>query len=158
MTTTKKKLCWNCEGSVARDALNCPYCGVYLRRDEDNDDYEDEEDAITPPYRIESFAKNAVPQAPYATPESAAISTTPVAESKPILSTKTLNDWKTVFIPLLLLLSGSIFLVFGMILLLFSSGGLLTVQWRGSLWIWYLVLALPLLYFGWRTLKNLDES
>ena len=26
----KKKLCWSCEGRVAKEAENCPYCGVYL--------------------------------------------------------------------------------------------------------------------------------
>ncbi len=35
----KKKLCWNCEGNVAREVDNCTYCGVYLQApelDEDN--------------------------------------------------------------------------------------------------------------------------
>lgn len=161
-TITKKKLCWNCEGNVARDAVNCPYCGVYLRRDEDlrNDYDEEEEDHLTPPYRIEALQKNqeTVPQPPYVA--SQAITQPEPAEKKKKLASSIgkLTEWKSVFIPIVLLLAGSVFLTFGMILFLFSKGGLLTVKWQGSLWIWYVVMALPSLYFGWRTLKNLDET
>lgn len=161
-TTTKKKLCWNCEGNVSKDAINCPFCGVYLRRDEDLDnDYEDEEeDPLTPPYKminpIETQA--AVPQPPY--PASEVIEQPPLSENSKKWNAPIgkLTEWKAVFVPILFLLSGSVFLIFGMILSLFSKGGILTLQWQGSLWIWYFVLAFPLLYFGWRTLKNLDED
>jgi hypothetical protein len=34
----KKKLCWNCEGNVAKDIDNCPYCGVYVHGAEVEED------------------------------------------------------------------------------------------------------------------------
>lgn len=155
-TAGKKKLCWNCEGNVSREASNCPYCGVYLHRDQDEeiDIEDDEEEELAPIYRSVSPENNstAIPQAPYSAPQPA---TRQENEAKP---SSVQAEWKNTFIPLLLLLSGSFFLLFGLTLFLFSHNGFLTLQWKESYWPFYLIAALPLLYFGWNDLQNLKEE
>ena len=55
---------------------------------------------------------------------------------------------------MLLLLPGSFFLFFGMILLFFSNDGTLSLEWNAHYWFFYLLLAAPLIYYGWRTLNR----
>src|SRR6516225_3769057 len=49
----KTKLCWNCEGSVGRDAVNCKYCGVYLHQNE-NQEIDSEESEETEDFKESS--------------------------------------------------------------------------------------------------------
>jgi len=146
----KTKLCWNCEGSVARDVIHCSYCGVYLKRDEDEDlQFEQNtEESYKPSYNPASSDQEEVPPPPYQATKQA-VEAIPSAPSS--------VDWKAVVFPLFLLLSGSFFLFFGLLLTFFSENGLLTLQWDSSYWFVYFTLSMPLLYFGWRTLGQLPE-
>ena len=164
-TAVKKKLCWNCEGNVSRQADNCPYCGVYLHRENDDHDeeYDEiEEEDITPPYQPEPTNSKQmdpiIPTPPYAAQESPTAPEAYIQQAaKPLLQLS--SGWKAVVFPLTFLLAGSVFLLFGLILFLFSQNGTLTLQWNGEYWYAYLLVALPLLYLGWNTLQNLsDES
>ena len=67
-----------------------------------------------------------------------------------------LDDFKRVVMAVALLLSGSVFFLFGVALGLFSHDGVLTLSWDGSFWYAYALLAIPLLLFGWRSLMKLD--
>lgn len=150
-TTVKRKLCWNCEGSVTRDAANCPYCGVYLHP-KDDDGYEDIEDH-RPPYAIPEEQENTVPEAPYAATREAVIENKP--EKTPLQIMKAQSaDWKIVVLPLAMLLAGSLSLLFGVLLLLFSHNGTFTLQWNASYWVYYLVASIPLLFMGWKSLQE----
>ena len=64
------------------------------------------------------------------------------------------EEGRGVVVPMLLLLPGVFFLLFSLILLLFSNHGLLTLQWKAQYWFIYAGVALPLLYFGWRSLGS----
>lgn len=164
-TAVKKKLCWNCEGNVSRQADNCPYCGVYLHRENDDADYEEDDDPedLTPPYHPQPLSQeeNTIPSAPYLAQDS--VQETPqIAETyiqkaaEPLLNLT--GGWKTVVLPLVFLLSGSVLLLFGTILSLFSQDGVLTLQWNGEYWFVYLLTSLPLLYLGWKTLQNVTDE
>jgi len=140
--TGKKKLCWNCEGSVAAELENCPFCGVYLSP------LQSHQSSSSPraPYAMEeSEEEREIPQAPYANPSHEESATLAIASPEMV-------DQSPLFIPLLMLLAGSVFLLFGIVLVLFSEQGVLTLQWNSTWWYAYILLALPMLAFGWKSL------
>lgn len=132
----KRKLCWHCEGGVALEEDNCPYCGVYLHPEEPlpqresatiqlpshNDNDDDEEESFSSP--VEEVAIPSV----------------------------------TFFKALALLLVGSTLAFFALALFLFNENGLFTLQWDASRWYLYATVAIPLLYLGWRSLGSLESS
>lgn len=150
----KKKLCWNCEGNVSFETENCPFCGVYLSplgNDEGKDSL------FAPPYRIEETEEEPqVPTAPYVQEQT-------VREEVIPLNTKEVIDEKqsalqAILVPLILMLSGSVFLLFGLALFLFSHNGVFTLSWDASGWYLYLLLGLPILAYGCHTLMKLKDS
>jgi hypothetical protein len=154
----KKKLCWNCEGSVSLSAESCPYCGVSVA----GLPPEMSTDLPTPPYRlVNATQESAIPVAPYLDEteleeeESAEELSEDIAELADKAGEE--DTKKTVGI-LALLFAGSVFLLFGFALFLFSDEGYLTLHWNASYWFVYLLLALPLLFFGLRSLNTLQEQ
>ncbi len=142
----KTKLCWNCEGNVSRFAENCPYCAVYL-----SPDSEDLKEAEPAPVKGKSSKE--IPKAPYSPPQESLdedVSSSVKEAAAPIPKT----IFQTTFLPLCLLTAGIVSLFFAVILLLFSEHGKLTLQWDGELWYAYGIIALPLLFFGWKFLDQ----
>ena len=149
-TIQKKKLCWNCEGRVPLEEENCSYCGVYLGPAPDE---EGGQDILDPPYRIvETEEEEAIPQSPYE------MVTSKEEEGENTELAQTKSDFRYVVFPLLFLSLGSMSLFFGLILLLFSKNGVFSLTWNGDLWYLYLVFAAPILFLGWKTLKNLEDE
>ncbi|NGX42295.1 MAG: hypothetical protein K940chlam7_00573 [Chlamydiae bacterium] len=146
--TQKKKLCWNCEGRVSLEEENCPYCAVYVGPSPD----ENEKDILAPPYRIVDSEDEEVPSSPYAVDEEQE------EEEVEVQLSETRSDLKKIVLPLCLLSAGSMLFLFGLILLLFSNHGVFTVSWNSEYWYLYLVFALPMAFFGWRVLRNLEED
>lgn len=160
--TSKKRLCWNCEGNVSVDAETCPYCGVsVIPACLDN-----AASGFTPSYRHEDVNDSSIPLSPYALPVQAeqenaqedrsldAVEAGRDAEDqKPHY-----DEFKRALFASALLLPGSVFFMFGLALLLFSYDGVFTLQWDGTIWFVYLILAIPLLLFGWRYLSKLDQD
>ena len=151
-TTPKKKLCWNCEGRVSLEEENCPYCAVYLGPAPDENG--ESKDILAPPYRIVETDEENVPPSPYKSelPEEQP------AEEETTDLTVAKKDTKEVVLPLALLSAGSLFFLFGLILLLFSEHGVFTLTWNGEYWYFYLIFALPMLFFGWRALQKFDNE
>jgi hypothetical protein len=153
----KKKLCWNCDGNVSREIDNCPYCGVYLHAEEleENSSWNPSyrpssktEEIPTPIYQIQSEEE-----------EEETIESPPAEEIESPETTNNLSTQlkKDVF-PILFLMMGSIFFLFGIVLFLFSQNGVLTLQWQGSYAVYFLIASIPLVGFGWRFLQNLDSE
>jgi len=156
----KKKLCWSCEGRVAREAENCPYCGVYLSPNVPEVTKPSAAKPLAPPYTIPTHANAKALAAPYP-PKKAQEEDNNAgdeADSDAAASTAGMNDLKAVLTPLVLLLAGSVFFLFGAALYLFSQGGVFTLRWNGDYWMYYFVIALPMLFLGWRSLSNLKDS
>lgn len=146
--TPKKKLCWNCEGRVAQVDENCPFCGVYLSSSS-LINQQDESSTHIAPYRPST--DKTIPASPYGNKEEEAKD----EESSEIMQEEALNpNQRSNLLSFTLLLAGSVFLVFGLILLIFSRQGTLTLQWNASYWFAYLGLAIVLLFSGWRSLQN----
>lgn len=147
----QKKMCWNCEGSVDRDVDNCSYCGVYLHGTEEG-----------------------LPRAPWSPAETSASSnsthsTEEIPETiTPLQSTHLdfhahdfshlFNHLKQELFPLLFLMLGSIFFLFGVVLFLFSQNGTLTLQWKEESALYFLIFAFPLLSVGWILLQRIDPE
>lgn len=158
----KKKLCWQCEGYVAREIDNCPYCGVYLQETvvekiEDNPLWKS-------PYHPSSTHEGEIPSPIYKlTPEPEIDD-----ESQDNSATERPEnplDWKHLFdqlkqdvLPILFLMMGSIFLLFGIVLYLFSQNGTLTLQWQEKYGLYFLLFAFPLIGFGWKFLQQIKEN
>lgn len=159
-TPTKKKLCWNCDGNVPLRAEHCPYCGVYIEQSVDVDEAEDqEEEDHAPPYTMSASKKAPAPpystapkklKAPQSEPKVARPAVTHAAVPK--------EQLRKVVLPLLLLICGSVFALFGLVLLLFSDNGVFVLKWNGDHWPFYLGTGIVFLAIGWRLVGNVEES
>ncbi|MFN4173669.1 MAG: hypothetical protein ACK4HV_01000 [Parachlamydiaceae bacterium] len=130
----KKKLCWNCEGSVTHTVETCPYCGVYLSPENLKDD----------PQSQSRAPKELIPKPPYQ-PEEV------VAEE---LDTSK-QEQDGYLIPLVSLMAGAVFAIFGVIIYLFSQDGKLTLTWDSDWGLIFIALAIPLLFIGYRGASKL---
>lgn len=154
----KKKLCWNCEGNVSLKAEVCPYCGVSVV----GIPSDISSGALTPPYRLVNPAQEApIPVSPFAEPvlevEEEEERDPFIEESPEASHAAKEDDSRNVVIVLALLAIGSIFFIFGFALLLFSDEGFLSLHWNSTYWFVYLLLALPMLGFGFRQLNALND-
>jgi hypothetical protein len=155
----KKKLCWNCEGNVSKQIDNCPYCGVYLHSMES-----EEENLWNPSYRSSPNDEEDVPVPPYQAsstgPESSSSTDDSLEQTDSIkIFSGLLDQIKKDILPVLLLMGGSLFFLFGTILFLFADqDGTLTLRWKADLWIYFLAISLPSIYFGWSFLQQIDND
>lgn len=152
-TKTKKKLCWNCEGNVSLDDEACPYCGVSLDvsplAGTDPNTH-----AFASPFKPSTPSEPIIPKAPYAMHSESKEATIPTEEPDFALS-----DLHRTLLTLLSLSLGTILIIFGAILFLFSDAhGIFTLHWHGTYWYLYLVVGLPLIYFGWKTLQDFHSQ
>lgn len=155
-TKTKKKLCWNCEGNVSIDNETCPYCGVSLNVSP-MAGTDPNLNAFASPFKLPSDNLS-VPKAPYtAAPEEAIEQKDDAAPAdEPDFA---LSDLHRTLLTLVSLSLGTILVVFAAILFLFSDAtGTFTLHWNGSYWYLYLLVGVPLIYFGWRTMKDFHEE
>lgn len=149
----KKRLCWNCEGNVAAEAEICPYCGVSVVPAS----LDGSSQSFAPLYQPASSSSSAPPAPPYMrqeAPQEAAATTLQEEEASP--RDASFIEFKNVLWAVSLLLTGSVFLLFATTLALFSHNGVLTLQWNADAWIVYLILALPCLFFGWKSWSKLE--
>lgn len=153
----KKKLCWNCEGSVSSTIETCPYCGVSVVGIS-------ADLSPAPPYRfVNAKQEPAIPVSPFSDfpqaqpkePREAVLE-----EEEETLAEEegnSPNETKLTIIVLAALFLGSVFFVFGFALFLFSEEGRLSLEWNASYWYAYLLLSLPLLFFGFQKLNQIKD-
>ena len=160
----RQKMCTTCEGRIPLDANLCPYCGaeqgtsgqIYLQ-------HKSIQESLTslypPPYSAKnanSMKEHPIKMSP---PESEkkfhpkSLTTNP---SIPIDNADEQNaiEEKTSFWPLLLLSIGANMLLLGLLQLFFSDNGFLTLQWDSQYWFIYCLVALPLLYLGFKKVNS----
>jgi len=152
----KKRLCWNCEGNVSINEETCPYCGVSVIPAS----LDGSKDTFAPPYSLEASTEAIIPPPPYAALDHAPVNASAkeaVQEENSTDTDDSFVEFKKVLIALMLLLTGSVFFLFGLVLALFSNQGVFTLQWNGTLWFIYSGLSLPLLLCGWRALTKIES-
>lgn len=147
----KKKLCWNCEGNVSLQEENCPYCGVYLSPSEEGAAEEEMEELFSPPYRMDQRPSD-IPPSPFGV-KSEEVTSMHVAEEMKHGS----DELKRIIVPLSMLLSGTVFFLFGLALFLFSKKGVFILQWNGAFWYYYLAFGFAALIVGWKALSRVEE-
>lgn len=149
----RKRLCWNCEGSVSLAEEICPFCGVSVVPAFLEGTGAD----FTPPYSSNSEKGFEVPKSPYSIDQDKDMAATESAHAKEADDGEpAVDEFKRVVIAVSLLLTGSVFFLFGLALVLFSQNGIFTLQWNGDIWFIYTILALPLLFVGWKSLMKLE--
>lgn len=157
-----KRLCWNCDGSVSLHLSQCPYCGVDLSHLPEQSGEKNSYQGFASPFQSSASIDQSVPKPPFASVFNQDLSVSedewnqslgedaeePKKEEEELASTT-----KREMIALLLLLPGVVFFLFGLALLLFSSDGVLTLEWNQSFAYFYFIGAVPLLFLGWRALR-----
>lgn len=149
----KQKMCPSCEGRIPVDAEICPYCATELlatNRPSPLFQSQSLEDSLSalykPPYsakRTEMSGEAKLENSLYKEPAKEAAATPKEAGQSSLL-------------PTLLLLTGSNLFLIGLMQLFFAKDGLLQLEWDGSYWFLYCLFALPILYFGYRKVQDLD--
>lgn len=145
----QKKLCWNCEGSVSKEISNCSYCGVYLHSSELETD-----EKWAPFYSPDSHEEE-IPAPLYQTQTEEADDDTSQIERK---SSPLFKEAKKELLSLSLLMMGSIFFLFGLILFLFSENGEFLLKWNGKNWIYFIFIGISSLLIGWRFLEQVEDK
>jgi hypothetical protein len=59
---------------------------------------------------------------------------------------------------LALLMGGTFFFLFGCLLYFFSDGEYFVLRWSNAYWFIYLLIALPMIYFGLRNLRQIPDE
>jgi len=149
----KTKLCWNCEGAVAFNAENCPFCGVSVVPAS----LDGTPANFAPPYNMGTSQDAYIPRSPYAAqPEVQATDESIPTQTVEKGDETSFDDFKTAFWALVFLLSGAVFFLFGIVLVLFSTNGVFTLRWDATTWFFYSIVSVPLLILGWRCLSKLN--
>lgn len=148
-----KRLCWNCEGNVSQHLTRCPYCGVDLNQPSSREKNASYNGFASP---FQSAPTQEVPTPPYArlSKEVAAVDEMRQSTEKPQKEEENakLKANKEIM-SLLLLLPGVVFFLFGLMLMFFSKGGVLSLEWNQNVAYFYFLGATPLLYLGWRAFR-----
>lgn len=148
----KKKLCWNCEGSVSLSEETCPFCGVTVVPA-----FLEGAGEFSPPYASAHAESNPeIPKSPYGFHEEKSIHETEQHQKEHHATESESGDFKRTVLSLTFLLCGSVFFLFSMALGLFSHNGIFTLQWNANYWFIYTFLAIPLFFIGWRSLMKID--
>lgn len=141
-STIGNKLCWNCDGDIPLQSARCPYCGVQIQA-------EAKEEMEEP--KLPDSVRNREPFA--------LVSPAPRESEAPQPPKRVAVDTERseTLRPLLLILPGIVFLIFGIVLQVFSDGEYFTLRWKASFAWWFLAAAAPLLYYGWRAVDGMRE-
>jgi hypothetical protein len=169
-TTEKEKICVSCEGRIPFDAEVCPYCAVQQSAGGhhsfqspifENQSLEDSLTSLyTPPYQGKrpKFGQPREQQLPYAEEPSLYKEVTEKPEMNPFLGAIIEDEEqppKSSLIPTTLLFAGANITLIGLMQLFFSKNGVLRLEWNANFWFFYCLLGIPLLYFGYKKVKDL---
>lgn len=150
------KLCQFCDGNIAIDATECPFCGRSVLQSVETEEQEEtlSHDAIAdhyePPYS---------PNRGYKMRESSEKTNIddPFAEHKETFVTN--EKWQQMrnekhshlkkdLFPIMCLSLGAQLCALGLLILIFSTDGKLILEWSSKSWLIYAVIGCPLLVIG----------
>lgn len=161
----KQKICPSCEARVSLEAEVCPFCAYEINSHvakPQNQLFQSQslEDSLASLYKPPYQGKR-LPTPEEASPEprrpmkqknvEAALYGQSAEEE--IAETK---EKKSSLIPTMLLIAASNLFLIGLMLLFFSTSGSLQLEFDATNWFYYCVAALPLFYFGWKKLQEID--
>ena len=139
----RQKLCYNCEGEIDLDVIVCPFCAADLR---------EEKPTLRSP--MQQMSSSLYPS-PYPVreeePREAALPPRQEAEAPVEAEEKSSG----VVGSILLFSIGATLFLLGLLLVLFSHNGSVTLKWDARLWFLYLFASIPFLVFGYRSISKL---
>jgi len=159
------KMCPSCEGNIAMDATFCQYCGSNVfERNENLANQQTKEDVKSLSYEETLSSLYPPPYKPKAIQTASTKYYEENEEDKENKNSNEINESdlkeeeeeKSALIPTILFWLGINILVFSILLLIFSKDGVLHLKWNAKFWFLYSMISIPLLYFGFKGLKNLD--
>lgn len=148
-STEKMRLCPYCEGSVPLGSANCRFCGSF---------FDNTEAPAKGPFKQRLAPMDYTP--PYV-PATENIHESVFYPEKDEKSYKvkendsTEEEEKGHLIALTLLSCGSMLFTLSLLLLFFSEHGRVVLEWKSRYWSLYMILATPMLYYGFKKLKQL---
>jgi len=161
----RTKICPNCEGNIALHESICPYCGssvfeenqIFSKKLPENDSckslsYEETLASLyPPPYKPKAIepAFEQKQEKQIQEPFENRIDENSEEET-------TIKEPQSALLPTVLFWAGINIFVFSFILLIFSKDGFLHLSWNASYWYLYALLAIPLLYYGYKGLNDID--
>lgn len=169
--TDRQKMCPNCDGRIAFDATECPYCGTeqIIKAEEaaqpslfkNLPSQENLASFYTPPYAGTQMSPAGIDPSAKKPEAFKKVSSDGRAASAPLTAAAIQAEQqdalaKNAFMPILLLMLGGNLLMLGLLQLFFSDHGILRLEWESSYWFLYCLIALPLFYFGLRKVKTLS--
>lgn len=149
----RQKMCPNCDGRVAYDATQCPYCFATLQVEGAVQGslfkHQTLQDSLTnlyaPPYGARpaepTEEKKMSPKTPEPTVAAASMEKEEASDNK--------NFWPILFLSL----AGNLFTL-GVLQFFFSEQGLVKLEVNGSYWFLFILLSFPLFYFGFKQAKE----
>jgi hypothetical protein len=142
----KMRMCPFCEGSVPLDAPSCRFCGSAF--DEPSSDLNQglnsENPYYSPPYSPTggSFGDSVFKRENKESIHSSYQETNEEEEKGHIFA-------------LTLLSAGGMLLTLSLLLLFFSEHGRVVLEWKSRYWSLYMIMAVPLFYYGFKKLSKL---
>jgi hypothetical protein len=166
----RQKICSHCDGRIAIEAENCPYCGTLSSTQEEAVapaplfDHKSIQDSLTtlysPPYSNKSSPimkqdKDKNKPKPFVKEShenqlNASLGKFNYSSSAPVIETEEKVEEKSSFTPLLLMLLGGNLLIIGLLQFFFSESGILRLEWQSKYWFIYCLIAVPALYMGYK--------
>lgn len=145
----RQKMCPNCDGRIPHEATQCPYCFANLPSLPDGNQgtlFSLQDSLYTPPYR------NATPEEKKPAPktETAAPTSMAATAKSPEMAQETAGFW-----PILLLTLGANLFTLGILQFFFSDEGAVRLEIQSGYWFLFVLLSLPLFYFGYRKAAGL---
>ncbi|MBI5273376.1 MAG: hypothetical protein HY861_05270 [Chlamydiia bacterium] len=149
----RQKLCHNCEGEIDLDVIVCPFCAADLREEKP------EQGRSLPPSNVKRLSQEKqTSQSLYPSPMSIKSAGEGVVESEPsslAQNSPTVEKPRHLFSATALFTLGVQIFLLGLLMLLFSHKGVVTLRWNAAHWFFYCLGAVPFLYFGYRSLDKL---
>jgi RNA polymerase subunit RPABC4/transcription elongation factor Spt4 len=150
----RQKLCQNCDGEVDLDVIFCPYCGSDLL---------EEKKVNLAVEEVEKVAASKQGKIHYPPPYTAS-KTTPLSFAKEEEEETAVEppQQKSQIVPkspfwaVLLVTLGAQALLLGVLLFIFSEGGAVHLRFDAKMWLFYVIFSMPMLYFGWKSVSQLD--
>jgi hypothetical protein len=146
----RQKLCHNCEAEIDLEVIVCPFCAADLR--EEKPEQGRASVAVTQKMAQEQTSQSLYPSSyPVKPPE---VSDPPAPEA-PALAANEETPQKNIFGPTILFTLGVQLVLIGLLMLLFSHKGVVTLRWNAGWWFLYCLSGFPFVYFGYRALSKL---
>lgn len=144
------KICSHCEGRIPVEVVICPYCASTLS------DQNTSSKAPLSKGTSDSIASLYNP--PYGAQRTQPTLAMEEKKKEPQVATKVeakpLTSQKSEILPISLLVIGTNLLTLSVVQLFFSDEGFLHLEWDTHFWYVYSLMAIPLIWFGFKTLKK----